>query len=181
MKREGHRLGRQTVTALDRECKHLDGSIHDLLQVQRRLDDNLSQLKCLRAMNRQCAAHKTNKERKERNSSIHANGGVRALVRDYGWPLAAWYGTVWTATAVLCYGSIAVLQIDPVAQVLKPIDVRMGWTLCQRVSPAAGRWGAALVVNELLEPIRLPLVLATLQPILAANRQKSRTQSNSKT
>jgi hypothetical protein len=40
------------------------------------------------------------------------------------------------------------------------------WALTEKVDPQLGKIGVALVANEMLEPIRLPLVVVTLKPTM---------------
>jgi hypothetical protein len=50
--------------------------------------------------------------------------------------------------------------------VLGKFDNFTGWSLTEKVDPALGKIGLALVINELLESIRLPFVVATLKPVM---------------
>ena len=49
---------------------------------------------------------------------------------------------------------------------LAKIDNKFGWSLCDKVDPQLGKIGLVLMINELLEPIRLPLVITTLKPAM---------------
>jgi hypothetical protein len=92
-------------------------------------------------------------------------GRYKTLARDYGTSLVVYYGVAWTATAVLCYGAITVLNIDALA-LLAQLDAKTGWDLCSKVSPEMGKIGVVLILNELLEVIRLPLVVLTVKPVI---------------
>ena len=92
-------------------------------------------------------------------------GRYKALARDYGIPLVAWYWCVWCSTAVACYGAIHLGGVDVMALV-ENIDLKFGWHLASKVDPEIGKIGMTLVLNELIEPIRLPIVIVTLKPVV---------------
>ena len=92
-------------------------------------------------------------------------GKFKALTRDYGLAFMAWYWTVWTTTAGLVWVGIEVGGFDAI-QLLAQVDDYMGWSLSQHVDPRVGTIGLVLAVNELLEPLRLPLVVMTTKPVV---------------
>ena len=92
-------------------------------------------------------------------------GKYKALVRDYGLPFMAYYWVVWACTFGAVYVSIDIFGVDAMA-ILENIDVRMGWSLADKVDPTVGNVGLAVVANEFLEPIRLPFVVFTVKPVV---------------
>ena len=92
-------------------------------------------------------------------------GRYKHLARDYGVPLVAWYWVIWTSTFALCYGAIHFGGVDTMAM-LANIDARMGWHLVEQVDPEMGKIGMSLVLNELVEPLRLPVVILTVKPVM---------------
>ena len=50
--------------------------------------------------------------------------------------------------------------------VVEKVDNWTAWGLAEKVDPAFGKIGLALVLNELLEPVRLPFVVLTLRPMV---------------
>ena len=42
----------------------------------------------------------------------------------------------------------------------------MGWSLSNHVDHTVGTIGLTIAVNELLEPVRLPLVVVTTKPVV---------------
>jgi hypothetical protein len=92
-------------------------------------------------------------------------GKYRALAREYGVPLVAWYWAVWGSTCVVCYTAIHVGGVDAMA-LLAQIDARTGFDLVSKVDPSVGKIGLAVIVNELVEPIRLPFVIVTVKPVM---------------
>jgi len=93
------------------------------------------------------------------------SGRYKALARDYGMPLVAWYWACWTGTAILCYGAITLFHVDTVA-LLAQVDAKTGWSLVERVDPEMGKIGMTILVNELIEPLRLPVVIVTCKPVV---------------
>jgi diphthamide synthase (EF-2-diphthine--ammonia ligase) len=118
----------------------------------------------LRQLNRQIA-------KLEMLKGIHTgelyswSGRYKQLARDYGMPMFAYYWVVWTSTAVVCYVGITVFQIDCMA-VLAQLDGFTGWDITSKVDPEMGKIGMAILVNELLEPLRLPAVILTVKPVM---------------
>lgn len=92
-------------------------------------------------------------------------GRFKALARDYGIAFMAWYWVVWTSTAALTYAAIEVGGIDAIALIAK-VDNLTGFEISQKIDPAVGTIGLTLAVNEMLEPLRLPIVVFTTKPIV---------------
>jgi hypothetical protein len=92
-------------------------------------------------------------------------GKFKQLTKDYGVPLLVWYWTVWCGTLACTYGAMELGGLDAIS-LLAQVDAYTGWTLAQHVSKEVGTIGLALAVNELLEPIRLPLVIVTTKPVV---------------
>ena len=93
------------------------------------------------------------------------SGKYKALLRNYGLPLFVYYWAVYGTMGITAYLAIDFGGLDAML-VLGKFDNFTGWSLTEKVDPALGKIGLALVVNELLEPIRLPLVVATLKPVM---------------
>ena len=92
-------------------------------------------------------------------------GRYKALARDYGMPLVAWYWAVWITTGIVCYGAILLFDVD-VIYLLQQLDARTGWDLTNQINPEYGKIGIALVANEVIEPLRLPIVIVTVKPVM---------------
>ena len=92
-------------------------------------------------------------------------GKFKALARDYGIAFMAWYWIVWTSTAGLTYAAIEVGGVDVMA-LLGRLDVWTGYDISSKVDPTIGTIGLTVAVNELLEPLRLPIVVFTTKPIV---------------
>lgn len=45
-------------------------------------------------------------------------------------------------------------------------DAMTGWDLVSKIDPSLGRIGLAVVVNEMVEPLRLPMVIVTVKPVM---------------
>jgi hypothetical protein len=93
------------------------------------------------------------------------SGRYKALARDYGMPLFAYYWIAWSATCVVVYGGLTILDIDALA-LIGQLDQYTGWDLSAKVDPEMGKIGVAILCNELLEPIRLPAVILTVKPVM---------------
>lgn len=93
------------------------------------------------------------------------SGRYKELVRNYGLPLFVYYWTVWSAMGVGIYFCIDFGGLD-VMSVLDKVDSYMNFSLKDKVDPELGRIGLALVMNECLEPLRLPFVVMTLKPVM---------------
>jgi len=93
------------------------------------------------------------------------SGKYKALARDYGMPLLVWYWGVWGGTFVLSYGAIDLGGVD-VMSIMMKLDVWTGWDISANIKPEYGKIGLALALNEVLEPIRLPVVIMTVKPVM---------------
>jgi len=93
------------------------------------------------------------------------SGRYKALMRDYGFPLFLYYWVTWSSMGVLTFLVIDLGGLDAM-QMISNVDQYTGWGLAGKVDPQLGKIGLALVVNEMMEPIRLPFVVATLKPVM---------------
>jgi hypothetical protein len=118
----------------------------------------------LRSLNRQIAKLET--LRGINTGELYTwSGRYKALMRDYGFPLFVYYWCVWTTMGVSVYLAIDVGGLDAM-ELLARIDHQFGWSLTEKVDPQLGKIGLALMVNEVLEPVRLPFVITTLKPAI---------------
>ena len=92
-------------------------------------------------------------------------GKYKRLWQDYGFPFIAWYWCVWGVTAVACYGAVEFGGVD-VMHLLARVDAFTGWDTASHVNPQYGKVGLVLVLNEMIEPLRLPVVVMTVKPVL---------------
>ena len=93
------------------------------------------------------------------------SGRYKTLMRDYGFPLFVYYWVIWTSTGAVTYLAIDLGGLDAM-NVISYADSITGFNLSSKVDPQLGKIGLALVVNEMMEPIRLPFVVATLKPVM---------------
>lgn len=101
-------------------------------------------------------------------------GKFKMLSRDYGMGFLAWYWTVWFATAGLTYAAIEVGGVDPI-MVMSKAEMWLGWehgAISGKVDPTLGQLGLVIVLNECLEPLRLPVVVMTTRPVVNAFQSK---------
>ena len=92
-------------------------------------------------------------------------GRYKALARDYGMGLVVWYWSMFSVSFAGCFFAIEVGGIDAMALIAQ-FDGWTGWNLTSHIDPQLGKIGLALVMNELIEPIRLPFVIATVKPVM---------------
>jgi hypothetical protein len=92
-------------------------------------------------------------------------GRYKALARDYGMPLFAYYWVVWTSTAILCYAGLTIFSIDCLG-LIGQVDTFTGWDMSSKIDPEMGKIGTSILLNEFLEPIRLPAVILTVKPVM---------------
>jgi len=98
-------------------------------------------------------------------------GKFKALARDYGVGFMIWYWTVWSSTALLTYAAIEVGNVDAIALIAKA-DAWTGYDISTKVDPTFGTIGLTMAVNEMLEPLRLPVVVLTTKPVVEAFSSK---------
>lgn len=117
----------------------------------KQLDKEIARLNTLRGIN---------------NGELYTfRGRFKALARDYGMAFMAWYWVVWTSTAALTYTAIEVGNVDAIA-LLTRVDDLTGYDISSKVDPQIGTIGLTIAINELLEPLRLPIVVFTTKPIV---------------
>eukprot|EP00814_Leptocylindrus_danicus_P008158 CAMPEP_0116020974 /NCGR_PEP_ID=MMETSP0321-20121206/10111_1 /TAXON_ID=163516 /ORGANISM="Leptocylindrus danicus var. danicus, Strain B650" /LENGTH=241 /DNA_ID=CAMNT_0003491757 /DNA_START=68 /DNA_END=796 /DNA_ORIENTATION=+ len=92
-------------------------------------------------------------------------GKFKALARDYGMGFMAWYWTCWCATGALTYLAIDVGGFEALPLIAK-IDGLFGTNVAGSINPQLGNIALALAVNEVLEPVRLPIVVMTTKPVV---------------
>jgi len=92
-------------------------------------------------------------------------GRYKSLVKNYGFPLFVYYWALWATMGSVVYLGIDIGGLDAMA-LLERIDSNLGWSLSEKVDPQLGKMGVALILNECLEPVRLPFVVVTLKPVM---------------
>mmetsp|Transcript_17387 Transcript_17387/g.35717 ORF Transcript_17387/g.35717 Transcript_17387/m.35717 type:complete len:241 (-) Transcript_17387:829-1551(-) len=93
------------------------------------------------------------------------SGRYKSLVKNYALPLFVYYWTLWATMGGVVYLGIDIGGFDAIP-LLERIDSNLGWSLSQKVDPQLGKMGIALILNECLEPVRLPFVVVTLKPVM---------------
>jgi len=92
-------------------------------------------------------------------------GRYKMLLSEYGMPMMGWYAVCWVSTGVAVYGLATIGGMDAMA-VLNKADVYTNLNMASRVDPEMGKLGIVLLLNEMLEPIRLPFVVLTVRPVV---------------
>lgn len=75
------------------------------------------------------------------------------------------YWTVWSSTALLTYAAIEIGNVDAIAIIAKA-DAWTGYEISTKIDPTIGTIGLTMAVNEMLEPLRLPVVVITTKPVV---------------
>ncbi len=120
-------------------------------QELRQLNREISRLEALRGINT--------------GEAYTWSGRYKQLSRDYGLPMVVYYTLCWSMTGLMCYAAIELGGVDAVA-IISKVDAWTGFDLASRADPKWGKIGLALVVNEMIEPIRLPIVILTVKPVV---------------
>ena len=92
-------------------------------------------------------------------------GRYKLLLSEYGMPMMFYYGAVWFTSGAMLFLLAEAGGMDALA-ILAKIDTYTGWNMVTRVDPTMGKLGIVLILNELLEPIRLPFVVLTVKPVI---------------
>jgi len=77
------------------------------------------------------------------------------------------YWTVWSTTALLTYATIELGNVDAIALIAK-VDGLTGYEISTKIDPTIGTIGLTMAINEMLEPLRLPVVVLTTKPVVEA-------------
>lgn len=120
----------------------------------RKLDAEIARLQTLRGINT--------------GDLYTLRGKYKILARDYGMGFMAWYGAVWVTTAGLTYAAFELGGVDPIMVMTKAetwLSLEHG-AITGKVDPNLGQLGLVLVINELLEPLRLTFVVMTTRTVV---------------
>jgi len=97
--------------------------------------------------------------------------GFMAVMMEYGAPFALWYAFCWCGSLFSIY---LMLEWEVVSwqDSLRPFFQGLGLdSYTERIDASTGNLVIAFMVNELLEAVRFPLVLATATPIIRLSNQ----------
>jgi len=98
-------------------------------------------------------------------------GMMMTMVMEYGASFALWYGTVWASMWLGLYGLLE-MEVVSWQESLRPLFSSMGLEgHADKIDPSMGNAVLAFLVNECLEPLRFPLVIATGAPVIRAFRK----------
>lgn len=146
-------LPQHRAFSLDTHVERIHASIANLEQELQSLKGEVSLLK-----NNQAEILAGNTKRKT---------GLFALLSEYGLPFALWYGVLWAGGIGGLYGAVQLGYIgwDDAKESLNSLGMGQFYDLDQ-VDPKTGSFVVAFLLNEFLEPIRLPLAIATIKPLV---------------
>ena len=98
--------------------------------------------------------------------------GIRAMIAEKGVPFVIWYGTIWAGGIAGFYTALEydLLSYKSIVDFTKTIGLDRIYDV-EQLDPKKGKLAIAFLANELVEPIRIPLALVTLNPILRILRR----------
>jgi len=88
----------------------------------------------------------------------------RQLVSQYGSFIVVSYTGVWILTGLTCFVGVNMIGPEAVMNGLTSAGVG-NYVDLTKIDPRVGNFAVAMVVNELLEPVRLPLYLSGIRPL----------------
>jgi len=100
-------------------------------------------------------------------------GRFKNLSANYGLPFMVYWTSVWCATGVGCYAAMEYGGVEALP-LIQHLDQLTGFDLANKIDPSLGNIAVAVAVNEMLEPIRLPFIVATTQPVVDSLMGKKR-------
>lgn len=100
---------------------------------------------------------------KEVEVEAKKKGGFAQLITEYGAPFVVWYFLIWSGSLLSIYGLLECGLISW-QDTLAPLFQALGLDdYVHRIDSTMGSVVIAIVVNEILEPIRFPVVVLTLK------------------
>ncbi|KNC79339.1 hypothetical protein SARC_08262 [Sphaeroforma arctica JP610] len=92
------------------------------------------------------------------NNQTAVKPGFRSMMKEYGKPFLVYWTGVWACTGVLTYGAVSYAGPDVALRGVQQLGVNTEeWDL----TPAKINTAVAVAINEMLEPIRFPICVAT--------------------
>jgi len=105
------------------------------------------------------------KLRSTSNSNLSFKEKAKTLATEYGVAFTVWWTFVWAVTGFVTYGAIEMSDVDSLTLIAK-LESYVGYDLSSKIDPKYGNIGLAVVVNEVFEPLRFPIVIATTKPVV---------------
>ena len=90
---------------------------------------------------------------------------AKILATEYGIAFTVWWTFVWAVTGFVTYGAIEMSDIDSLTLIAQ-LESYVEYDLSSKIDPKYGNIGLAVVVNEVFEPLRFPIVIATTKPVV---------------
>merc|ERR1712159_201142 len=86
--------------------------------------------------------------------------------KEYGKPFLVWWTGTWLMTGLGIYAGLQLSGADSVA-LISAVDAKLNTELASRVDPTAGNVAIAVALNEIIEPLRLPVAIATTPKVVS--------------
>lgn len=95
--------------------------------------------------------------------------GIMGMIKEKGIPFAVWYFCVWAGGFAGIYGllEVDIISYPGVVKFAKSLGADKLYNL-DSIDPKNGKLAVAFLANEIADPIRLPLVLISLNPAIRA-------------
>ena len=90
---------------------------------------------------------------------------AKILATEYGIAFTVWCTFVWAVSGFVTYGAIEMSDIDSLTLIAQ-LESYVEYDLSSKIDPKYGNIGLAVVVNEVFEPLRFPIVIATTKPVV---------------
>ena len=89
------------------------------------------------------------------------------MMTEYGFPLFIWYCVLWVASfgTLLSLLHFKIITWEDIIWVFEQVGVAELLPL-EKIDPQLGSLAVAILVNECIEPLRLPVAVVTLKPLL---------------
>ena len=98
--------------------------------------------------------------------------GMREMIAEKGVPFVLWYGTIWAGGVAGFYAAIEydLISYRSIVDLTKSVGLDKLYDV-EQIDPQKGKLAVAFIANEIAEPIRIPLALVTLNPLLRLLRR----------
>ena len=99
----------------------------------------------------------------EKNSKKGGRFNIFRYFAEYGVPFIVYWVSLWLFGGVAIYGLLAyqIFAWDQIKDVIEAVGIDI-----TRISPTTGCVAMAIIINELIEPLRFAFCIATIKPLL---------------
>mmetsp|Transcript_18270 Transcript_18270/g.29723 ORF Transcript_18270/g.29723 Transcript_18270/m.29723 type:complete len:277 (+) Transcript_18270:1329-2159(+) len=91
-------------------------------------------------------------------------GKFSMLMKEHGMFFLVYWTGFWAVTGVACYGAVSWFGPETAINIVKYVGLD-NFIDVESLNPSVGNVAVAVLINEALEPIRLPIVVASLTTV----------------